>query len=73
MNENYRLALILQAQIYLVQARECLRDAKAPKSLARVRSAIRSNDGAIRNRSRFASLAAPRRLSLREAYNLYRL
>jgi hypothetical protein len=54
LTENRRLALVLQAQIYLAGARECLAKADAPKSLARVRLAQSSIKGALRNRSRFA-------------------
>lgn len=55
LTSHERLEKIEQAQSALILARALLAKADAPKTLAKVRHALRSLDGAIRNRARFAA------------------
>jgi hypothetical protein len=54
MTEATRLHLLREAQLYLRIATTCLREADAPRTLARCRLTQSSIKGAIRNRSNAA-------------------
>lgn len=53
--ESERLRLIIQAALCLTSARNLLARAGAEKACGKVRAALSSTNGAIRNRGRFAA------------------